>query len=220
MQEVGYGLSWTRNYFLYMGLFLAARIAMIIAPGQSMPTTNIQGRVSDPFGFPIAGAKLEFLVSENRTRQLQVIADKEGAYSVKHLPAGQYKVLVSSLGFATEERNLQVWDGDQVILDVGLNAGGADLPPIEVSGTVRQPDNAPLEGATITVANAFNQRLVQRVRTDKQGHYIVSVDNPGQYIVSASKAGFIVSTVVKVLPATLPRKRFEANFMLTLLRLP
>ena len=77
-----------------------------------------------------------------------------------------------------------------------------------------------MEDATITVANAFNQRLIQKVRTDKQGHYMVSVDNPGQYIVSASKAGFMVSAVVKVFPATLPRKRFEANFILTLLRLP
>src|SRR4029077_5227408 len=144
----------------------------------------------------------------------------QGAYNINNLPAGQYKILVSSLGFATEERNIRVWDGEQVILDVGLNAGGADLTPIEVSGTVRQPDNVPLEDATITVANAFNQRLTKKVRTDKGGHYSVSVDNPGQYIVSASKAGFMVSAVVKVLPATLPRKRFEANFMLTLLRLP
>jgi protocatechuate 3,4-dioxygenase beta subunit len=184
-----------------------------------MPTANIQGHVSDPFGFPIPGAKVKVL-SEDRTGQFQGIANKQGAYNINNLPAGQYKVLVSSLGFATEERNIRVWDGDQVVLDVGLNPGGADLPSIEVSGTVRQPDNAPLEDATITIANAFNQRLVQKVRTDKEGHYTVSVDTPGQYIVSASKAGFMVSAVVKVLPATLPRKRFEANFMLTLLRLP
>jgi hypothetical protein len=203
----------------FISFLLVAWIATIIAAGQGMPTTNIQGRVSDPFGFPIAGAKVEF-VSENRTRQFQVIADKEGAYTLNNLPAGEYKVLVSSLGFATEERNIRVWDGDQVILDIGLNAGGADLPPIEVSGTVRKHDDAPVEDATITVANAFNQRLTQTVRTDKHGRYKIGVDNPGQYIVSASKAGFMVSTVVKVLPATLPRKGFEANFVLTLLRLP
>src|ERR1700687_5171957 len=203
-----------------VSLLLVAPVVTMIAAGQSMPTTNIQGHVSDPFGFPIAGAKVKF-VSENRTRQLELIADKQGAYSSNNLPAGEYKVSVSSLGFATEERNIRVWDGDQVILDVGLNAGGADLAPIEVSGTVRrQPDNAPLEGATITVANAFNQRLVQKLRTDKHGHYTVSVDNPGQYIISASRAGFMVSAVVKVLPATLPRKQFEVNFILTLLRLP
>ena len=98
-----------------------------------------------------------------------MFADKVGVYSIENLAAGEYKVLVSSLGFATEERNVRVWDGDQVILDIGLNAGGADLPPIEVSGTVRrQLDDAPLAEATITVANPFNQRLVQNVRTDQQ----------------------------------------------------
>lgn len=198
---------------------LAVWVVTITATGQSMSTTNIQGRVCDPFGFPIAGAKVEF-ESENRTGQFQLITDKQGAYSKNNLRAGQYKVLVSSLGFATEERNIRVWEGEQVILDVGLNAGGADLPPIEVSGTVWQPDNVPLQDATVTVSNAFNQRLVQKVRTDKQGHYTVSVDNPGQYIVSASRAGFMVGAVVKILPATLPRKRVEANFTLTHLRQP
>lgn len=189
------------------------------AAGHSRPTANIQGQVSDPFGFPIPGAKVKVL-SEDRARQFQGIADKQGDYNIDNLPAGQYKVLVSSLGFTTEERNVRVWDGDHIILDIGLNAGGADLPSIEVAGTVRQPDNAPLRDATITIANAFNQRLVQKVRTDKEGNYRVSVVNPGQYIVSASKAGFMVNAVVKVLPATLPRKRSETNFILTLLSLP
>jgi hypothetical protein len=202
-----------------VSLSLVASVATVAAAGQSVRTANVQGRISDPFGFPIAGAKVE-VVSEDRTGQFQTIADNLGAYDIRNLPAGRYKVLIRSLGFATEERSLRLWDGEQVILDVGLSTGGADLPPIKVGGTVRLPDNTPVEDATITVANAFNQRLVQKVRTDKQGHYTVSVDNPGQYIVSASKAGFIVNAVVKVLPATLPRQRLEADFVLTLLRLP
>ena len=202
-----------------ISLSLVACVAIVVAAGQSVPTANIQGRISDPFGFPIAGAKIE-VVSEDRTGHFQATADELGAYGITNLPAGRYKVMISSLGFATEERSIRFWNCEQVILDVGLSTGGADLPPIKVGGTVRRSDNTLVEDATITVANAFNQRLVQKVRTDKQGHYTVSVDNPGQYIVSASKAGFVVSAVVKVLPATLPRKRFEANFVLTLLRLP
>src|SRR5882724_6589383 len=115
-------------------LSAVAWAAITIVAGQGVQTAKIQGRVSDPFGFPIPGAKVEVL-SEDRKGQFQGIADKQGAYNINNLPAGQYKILVSSLGFATEERNIRVWDGEQVILDVGLNAGGADLPPIEVSGT-------------------------------------------------------------------------------------
>jgi hypothetical protein len=49
----------------FVSLLLVAWVATIIVTGQGMPTTSIQGRVSDPFGFPIAGAKVEF-ASENR----------------------------------------------------------------------------------------------------------------------------------------------------------
>jgi hypothetical protein len=202
-----------------ISISVVAWVAIVIVAAQTTPTANIQGRISDPFGFPIQGAKVEFL-SEDRAREFHEIADKLGAYAITNLPAGRYKVLISSLGFATEERSMRVWDGEELIFDVGLSTGGADLSPIEVTGTVRQPDNTPLKDATITVENAFNQRLIQKVRTDKEGHYTVSIDNPGQYIVAASKAGFMVSAVVKVLPATLPRKRVDANFNLTLLRLP
>jgi hypothetical protein len=207
------------NFTFFVSFLVVYWVATVIIAGEGVPITRIHGRVSDSFGFPVVGAKVE-VGSEDGTRQFQIIADKQGSYSINNLSAGRYRVLVSSLGFATEERNILVWDGDQVILDIGLRAGGAQVPPIEVSGMVRQLDNVPLEDATVTVANAFNDRLVQRVRTDTKGHYSVSVDNPGQYIVSASKAGFIVSALVKVLPATLPRKQFEANFILTQLRRP
>ena len=104
---------------------------------------------------------------------------------------------------------------DNVELDFGLVAGYlGDAIPTEVRGAVRRKDKTPLQGATVTIANAFSKGLVTKARTDRAGRYQANVNYPGQYIVYASKPEFIVSATTIVLPASLPRKSRMVDLVL------
>jgi hypothetical protein len=192
----------------------------INAAGEVQPTATIYGRILDPFGSPINKARVE-VSSEDPALRFSAFTHEEGSYKVINVPAGQYVIVVSSPGFITERMTVRVKKSVDVLLDFGLVAGYThDSIPLELSGKVQQSDNAPLRDATVTVKNAFNQRLTYNVSTDEAGQYKIHIDYPGQYIVYASKPGFRVSATSIVLPAKLPRETRKADFVLSQLQVP
>ena len=191
---------------------IGAGAALIVA--KNVHRTSIQGRITDLLGSPLSGTLVEVTTNDG-TQRFSGRTDEQGNYKIGNLPVSQLKVAVKLRGFRQEEFTLLPKTGQQV-LDVGLEVGQlSNNPPIEVSGIVQQSKGEVLSDATVTIVNAFNQRLVERVRTEKAGRYKVTVYDPGQYIIYASKPSFMVSAVTIVLPATLPRERRTTDFELT-----
>jgi protocatechuate 3,4-dioxygenase beta subunit len=180
---------------------------------------SIHGRILDPFGFPVSRVTVEILAEKGV--QFRTLSDQQGNYRLADVPAGEYNISVSSLGFITEKSTVTVEKSSDVQLDFGLVAGylGESIP-IEVSGTVRDLDKTPLQDVTVTVSNAFSQRLIQKAKTDKEGRYKIQVDYPGQYIVYAAKPSFMVSAATIVLRPALPRESRTMDLILTRLRSP
>ncbi len=193
---------------------------VIISSGQTANVASMRGRVLDPFGNPISDVVLEFSIA-GQAQPFDVRTDQQGNYKVSNLPIGEYAIAIWSRGFMTERRNINLARGSVLQLDFSLVAGyvGGAIP-IEVSGIIRQQDDSPVADATVTVENAFSERLIYKAKTDNSGRYKIEVLYPGQYIVHVAKPGFAVNASAVVLLATLPRQNKALNLMLSPLKLP
>jgi hypothetical protein len=189
------------------------QVGGIVTVGQNARATSLRGNVTDLFGSPLPDAGVEVLL-EDGTRLSTTHTDQQGVYNFADLPVARLKIVVKLRGFREEEITLPPKTGQQV-LDVGLKAGQLFTEPlIEISGSVRQATGGPAARASVTIVNAYNQRLAQTVKTDKDGKYNVTVYDPGQYVIYASQPGFKVCATAIVLPATFPRESRVANFEL------
>lgn len=132
-------------------LLMATAVAMqvLLAPAahaQDLDNVTISGHVTDQNGAIVPGANVTaILVKTNVERS--VVADDEGRYRIIELDPGEYKVRVSSSGFATEEKtNLVTIAGQNVQLDFTLRPADvtaeqvvvneAETPAVDTTRTV------------------------------------------------------------------------------------
>ena len=201
-------------------VFVAVISLTSIVLGQGSSRAAVQGRVSNLFGSPLSDVSIEIL-NEDQSSRSQTRSDPKGDYKFDGLPAGKYTILARLQGFRQEKILFTFTQGAQELIDIGLEVGQlTDLPKIKVSGSVKNKSGVPIQAATITLVNAFNQRLNLQVRSDAKGQYEVNVDNLGQYIIYASKSGFKVNADAIVLRATLKRQQRTVDFLLTPFSLP
>jgi len=181
---------------------------------------SLRGRITDFFGYPIPDTAVE-VSSDKQPSTYTARSDQSGEYKLDNLPEGSLKVSVKARGFRQEELVISPGAGESALLDVALQVGQlADLPQMEVTGVVQQSGGGPLAGATVTLINAFNQRIVEKVRTDKSGQYRAVLSYPGQYLVYADKAGFAIQSTAFAFRGTPDSARQTANFSLSKLNLP
>src|SRR6266568_4274253 len=97
---------------VYAALFL---FVVLLLPGRVLAQSyrgSIRGKVSDPGGGLVAGAKI---TSKNFDTGLSRdgVTNEEGTYVLAELPAGTYTVTVNAPGFAPVAQN--------VVVSVGLD---------------------------------------------------------------------------------------------------
>ena len=111
---------------------------MSAAWGQS-GSGDLSGRVVDPSGAVVAGARLQ-LTEETTGVAVEGVSSDAGVYSFLSLRPGLYDVTASAAGFATLQRKgVTVATGQRVRLDMSLVAGGtsqvltvtADAAPLQ-----------------------------------------------------------------------------------------
>ena len=172
---------------------------------QSDQDVELLGQVSDLFGQPIEGVSVE--ASPERPDLLfSNITDSKGWYRLRKLRPGQYTVVASYRGFRREERTILLKGPEPYTLNLGLEPGSLSDPfPIQVSGIVTLSTKRPQENATVSIVNAFNDRLSYLTTTDAKGEYKLSVDHPGQYLVYATSPGYPAAVTTITLSASLPR---------------
>jgi len=131
------------------------------------------GRVTDESGRPVAYATLAFADAANRAEgEETALTDVDGLYRVSGLRANRtYEVWITAPGYAPptgdEEARLEVTgDGLEIRRDFVL-ARGATL-----SGTVKDPQGAPVRGARVQVHAQGERRVRERV------HDLVAVTAP------------------------------------------
>lgn len=77
---------------------------------------GINGRILNATGEPVSGASVELLGTTYGTA-----ADAEGRFTFPDLPAGNYRVQVSAVGFTSQVRTVTVTDGKTAELSFNLD---------------------------------------------------------------------------------------------------
>jgi hypothetical protein len=99
------------------------------------------------------------------------------------------------------------------LLTIGLVASvsQSQTPRGEVIGIVTTPDNAPLIGVSVSLANAANPNRVLRTATNEQGRFTISRVPAGPYELSVGKSGFVrVPYLAPAISVTLSKEQLVA----------
>ena len=147
---------------VHSSLSRAARSALLIVLAALLPTLllaqsfrgSIRGKVTDPSGSLIAGAKISAKNPDTGLTRDTTTTD-EGTFVLAELPAGTYTVEVNASGFAAVAQNVVVNIGLDTTADFGL------LKVQQHSEAVTVTEEAPLVEATRDVlGEVVDQRLV------------------------------------------------------------
>lgn len=95
----------------------------MLVSGQAQTTGNIEGRVLDEGGEPIAGASVT-VTSESRNFERENVTGADGRFVFALLPVGSYLVTATLAGYEAQVLRVPVRIGETVPLDVALVAGG------------------------------------------------------------------------------------------------
>ena len=122
----------------WVSLFLAASVAY----GQ-MNTADVVGRVEDPSGAIIAGARVT-AVQAATLRTYSTSSDRDGQFLLAEIPAGEYSLSVEAQGFKrTVEELISLHAGDRVRKNFRLQVGGGqDAVIVEVPAGELQRESA------------------------------------------------------------------------------
>jgi hypothetical protein len=143
-------------------LFLASVVATVVF-AQQAATATLSGRVTDPNGAVIAGAKVTAAQKANGAKR-GAITNAEGLYALTNLAAGEYEIIVEAQGFKTKvsSREITLQVGQAQTLDAQLEVGVvserivdlvAEMPVVNTSSSVvdgrietKQIERLPLNG--------------------------------------------------------------------------
>ena len=122
-------------------------------------TSTLIGRVTDPQGLPVRGAKIT-VVNQVTAAERSVVADDDGRYNMVGLAPGQYRLVVDGgASFATFEKN-------DVVVTVGEVV--ALYPKLELRGVSQfgdgdDVDTAPVETTKSEVSQVIDQRRIDNL---------------------------------------------------------
>ncbi|HZM89806.1 MAG TPA: TonB-dependent receptor [Blastocatellia bacterium] len=169
----------TTSFFMFVAI-LAGLTAPLKINAQS--TSAVQGRVVDPDGGVVKGAKITL---RNQATNLVRVGetDDEGIYQVAALPAGTYRIEAAAVGFKTGiVESLPVEVARSVVQDFQLRIGDISQ---EVTVT---PSTPGIERTTISVGHVIDWRIVQEVPLNGRYFLDLGLLVPGS--VTPSQSGF------------------------------
>jgi hypothetical protein len=150
-----------------MGIIVAFLLLILVGAtgvfAQQAATATLSGRVTDPNGAVIVGAKI--IATQKATgAKRETVTNDEGMYALTNLPPGDYEVKMQASGFktktsqspvalqvgriATLDAQLNVGDVRETVIDLTSDAPVVDTASTTVDGFIqwRQIENLPLNG--------------------------------------------------------------------------
>jgi hypothetical protein len=81
----------------------------------------VQGKAyATHYGAPLSGVQLRLLQGERAIKSTKT--DKEGNYLINDILAGNSSILIGEVGFVTKKLNIELAEGEEKILDIGVEA--------------------------------------------------------------------------------------------------
>ncbi|WP_462319261.1 TonB-dependent receptor [Marinilabilia sp.] len=143
----------TPRFSILIFLFFAMA-ANLLAQGQG----SISGRVLDTEQFPLPGANVYIESIEKGA-----VSDREGKYRIANVPAGDYELTVSFIGFDTQVMSITVGEGETTTQDFTLEGG------------------IMLEGITVGSALHGQAKALNQQKTAPNIKNVVSADLIGRF---------------------------------------
>jgi iron complex outermembrane receptor protein len=122
---------------------------------QGQSTTRLSGKVTNTHSAPVAGSTVYLLNSNAAT-----VSDDQGNFTFSNLPAGEYILQVSSIGYATVYKDVVIKGGETESLTVQLPEAGVQLDAVWVSAQKREEL---LQRVPLSIT-AISSRQVQQYR--------------------------------------------------------
>ncbi|MCZ6572025.1 MAG: carboxypeptidase-like regulatory domain-containing protein, partial [Planctomycetota bacterium] len=170
-----------------------------------VPAFAIRGRVYDPQKQPVAGARVEVIAGESRSRGLDILAMiKRFAESAPVLHAartgndGAYEILVPGPGTYSLRAWTDEWGQETVTnLKLGAARDGVDFylfPAMAISGRVVDPNGAPVPGALLAVSTPMTMvrgGIPKTVDvTDAEGAFVLALNDSDDCMITVDADGF------------------------------
>jgi hypothetical protein len=147
---------------VFAQLSIVALLVLATINAQEFRST-MSGRVTDPTGAVVAGAKVTATETETGTNSATT-SSAEGSYTLPFLTPGQYRIIVEAPGFKKYQQDqIQIGTNQRVALDVKLELGSqtesvtvtADVSLLQTATasvgqviTTRQIESTPMNGRT------------------------------------------------------------------------
>src|SRR4051794_11865337 len=134
---------------------------------------TLTGRVSDPAGAGIPGAKITVKNQQNNAEST-VNTGEEGDYTITQLLPGRYTVTVDAQGFKTAVSDaVELYTADKATFDVTMEVGG-------VGETVNVNSEAPLlEADTATRGQVIENRRITELPLNGRNPIMLATLAPG-----------------------------------------
>ncbi|MEM1321277.1 MAG: TonB-dependent receptor [Bacteroidota bacterium] len=161
------------NNYRYL-LILPLLLFFLQVNGQNNAT--IKGSVLSADGTALEAASVAL---EGTTRGAST--DVNGAFTITNIPAGNYKLVISSIGFETYTQSISLNTGDAKSYNIQLKEDNIRLTEIYVVGAALNPENR-----TITV-NEISQADIQTLNIDLPIRIIEQI--PGVDLSAYSQGG-------------------------------
>jgi TonB-dependent receptor len=120
-------------------------------------TGVIQGRVLGDQGRPLPGAAIQV-----EAHRLQALADAEGRFTLRNVPAGTIEMAVSSVGFGTETFQVTVQAGQVTRQDFVLEVNPLSLEALVVQGQVGQAEAFTRQRNAASIRNVVSSEQLER----------------------------------------------------------
>jgi len=191
--------------FVLTGSRRVAHIDLFLSEG-----STVYGRVvsddrtpipkADVFCLPFYGTFFSPLNSPQAVRGLA--SGEDGAFSIPHLPVGDYQVLARKKGFKFAAVGEPIYpDGYSDIYNVEVVLIPITEGEHTVFGTVRDAMGTPIDAATVTLGAMGLQDFetdTKKTETDGQGRYAFGKVAAGLLMLRAEKTGYQPGTVREV----------------------
>lgn len=144
---------------------------------QSAPTGAIAGSITDPNGTGLGWVRIA-----TGDGIYSTLATATGSYELPGMTPGNYTLVASLDGYVGTSQNVTVVDGQVLPVDLVL----IPMPlPATISGVVRDVNQVPVEGASITSTNGIHSAL-----SASDGSYLLSNVAEGSLELTALKPGY------------------------------
>ncbi len=153
----------------------------------------IAGRVTSATGDPLPGANV--ILVETTYGDATAL---DGTYRIRSVPVGAYRIQASSLGFATEIRQIDVVADDTVLVDFVLEPIAVASREIVVTTTRHTADAGDI-AASVSVLTAEDLVVRNVLALDDALQYVPGVQLTGNEVNIRGSSGFSYNTGSRIL---------------------